>query len=93
MKDWIGIAAAVWLAVVNIAAFAAFGVDKSRARRDKWRVRERTLFVLAILGGSLGAILGMRLFHHKTRHWYFRFGLPAILALQLMAVAALVYLT
>ena len=93
MKDWIGIAAAVWLVVVNIAAFAAFGVDKSRARRDEWRLRERTLFLLAILGGSLGAILGMRLFHHKTRHWYFRFGLPAILALQLMAVAALVFLT
>lgn len=92
MKDWIGIAAAVWLVAVNIAAFAAFGVDKSRARRDKWRVRERTLFVLAILGGSLGAILGMRLFHHKTRHWYFRFGLPLILALQL-AAAALIYLT
>lgn len=93
MKDWIGIAEAVWLAAVNLAALAAFGVDKSRARRGKWRVRERTLFVLALLGGSLGAILGMRLFRHKTRHWYFRFGLPVILALQLAAAAALVYLT
>lgn len=93
MRNWIGIAAAVWLAAVNLAALAAFGVDKSRARRGKWRVRERTLFVLALLGGSLGAILGMRLFRHKTRHWYFRFGLPVILALQLAAAAALVYLT
>ena len=93
MRDWIGIASAVWLAAMNLAAFTAFGVDKSRARRDKWRVRERTLLLLAILGGSLGAILGMYLFHHKTRHWYFRFGLPAILAIQLAAAAALVYLT
>ena len=60
-----------------------FGTDKSRAKKDAWRVPEKRLFLLALLGGSLGANLGMHLFHHKTRHWYFRYGLPAIFAAQL----------
>lgn len=67
------------LLAVNLAAFLVFGVDKRRAKRGAWRVPERTLFLLALLGGSLGAVCGMRFFHHKTRHWYFRWGLPAIL--------------
>ena len=80
--------ALIYLALINAAAFAAMGLDKWKARHDKWRIRERTLFLLAILGGSLGAILGMLLFRHKTRHWYFRYGLPAILLLQLAAAWA-----
>ena len=76
---------AAYLAAVNLAAFAVFGVDKRRARRGEWRVPERTLFLLALLGGSLGAICGMRVFYHKTRHWYFRWGLPAILLAQCAA--------
>ena len=75
----------IWLVCLNLAAFAAMGVDKRRARRDAWRIRERTLFLLALLGGSVGAIAGMYLFHHKTRHWYFVVGMPAILLLQLAA--------
>lgn len=90
---WLKTAGALWLAAVNLAAFAAFGTDKSRARRGKWRIPERTLFLLAAVGGSLGAVLGMHLFRHKTRHWYFRFGLPAILILQLAAIAAAIFLT
>ena len=81
----------VWLACLNIAAFAAMGLDKRRARRDAWRIRERTLFLLALLGGSVGAIAGMYLFHHKTRHWYFVVGMPVILILQL-ALAAFIYM-
>lgn len=73
----------IYLAVINVAAFATFGADKSRAKKDAWRVPEKRLFLLALLGGSLGANLGMHLFHHKTRHWYFRYGLPAIFAAQL----------
>jgi len=77
----------VCLAAVNLAAFAAFGRDKALAKRKERdpsvrRIPERTLFALAILGGSAGAILGMFFFHHKTRHWYFRYGLPAILLAQ-----------
>ena len=77
------VALAAYLAAINLAAFAAFGADKRRARRGEWRVRERTLFLLALLGGSPGAICGMFAFRHKTKHWYFRFGLPAILLAQL----------
>ena len=80
-------AALVWLVLVNILDFALMGVDKRRARRDAWRVRERTFFIVALLGGALGGVIGMFFFRHKTRHWYFRYGLPAILILQLVLVA------
>ena len=69
----------VCAAAMNVAAFAAFGADKRRAKRGEWRVPEKTLFLLALLGGSLGAVCGMCAFRHKTRHWYFRWGLPAVL--------------
>ncbi|MBE7004221.1 MAG: DUF1294 domain-containing protein [Ruminococcaceae bacterium] len=75
-------ALAAYLIGINLAAFLAFGADKRRARRGDWRVPERTLFLLALLGGSLGALGGMFAFHHKTKHWYFRYGLPAILLAQ-----------
>ncbi len=84
------LALAAYLAAANLAAFAAFGVDKRRAKRGAWRIPERTLFLLAILGGSIGAFLGMYVFHHKTKHWYFRWGIPAILLLQ---CAAAIWLT
>ena len=67
-----------YLLLVNLAAFVLMGLDKRRARRDKWRISEKTLFLPAVLGGSLGSIAGMRLSHHKTKHWYFRYGLPAL---------------
>lgn len=73
---------AVYLLAVNLAAFAVMGIDKRRARRGKWRIPEKTLFLPAVLGGALGGVLGMRAFHHKTRHWYFRWGFPALLVLQ-----------
>ena len=66
-----------------VAAFAVYGADKRRAKQGRWRVPEKTLFLLAIVGGSVGALLGMWTFHHKTRHWYFRYGIPAILVVQL----------
>lgn len=82
------IALVVWLGLMNLAAFVAMGVDKRRAKRDAWRIRERTLFLLALFGGSVGAIAGMQIFHHKTRHWYFVIGMPAILVLQIGAAVA-----
>ena len=85
------IALAAWLGFINLAAFAAMGMDKSRAKRGAWRIRERTLFLLALFGGSLGAIAGMWLFRHKTRHWYFVVGMPAILILQVGAAVVLWY--
>lgn len=78
----------IYLLVINIVAFLAMGLDKWKARRDKWRVPEKTLFLLVLIGGSIGGILGMTVFRHKTRHWYFRIGFPVILVLQIVAVWA-----
>ncbi len=80
------------LLAVNLAAFLLYGLDKWKARHDRRRIRERTLLLLAVFGGSVGSWLGMRLFRHKTRHWYFRWGIPAILLLQLALVFGLWYL-
>ena len=74
-----------YLILANLAALVLMGLDKSRARRHRWRIPERTLFLSAVLGGSIGATAGMWLFRHKTRHWYFVLGMPAILALQVAA--------
>lgn len=73
-----------YLAVVNLIDFILMGVDKKKAIRGAWRIPEATLFLFALIGGSLGGILGMHFFHHKTKHWYFKWGMPAILALQLV---------
>ena len=91
---WIGIGSpwgllAIWLVLVNLAAFVVFGWDKFKAKyREKHpaarRVPERTLFLLALLGGSVGALLGMRMWRHKTLHRSFRIGIPLILAAQVL---------
>ena len=73
----------VYLAVMSLIAFAAFGLDKFKAKTNRWRIPERILFLLAILGGGVGAFLGMKVFRHKTRHSQFVFGIPAIMILQL----------
>ncbi len=75
-----------YLAAINLVTFLVYGVDKLRAKRGAWRIPEKTLFLLPILGGSVGAIAGMKVFHHKTKHWYFKYGLPLILILQLALV-------
>ena len=73
----------LYLLIVNAAAFLLMGLDKRRAKREAWRIPEKTLFLPVLLGGALGGVLGMRTFRHKTKHWYFRFGFPALLLLQL----------
>ena len=90
MKAWLMLhwqLPALYLLGINVLAFALMGADKRRARRKEWRISEKALFLSALLGGSVGAILGMRAFHHKTRHWYFRVGMPAILIAQLALFA------
>jgi len=74
----------LYLIIINIAGFAVMGIDKRKAIKHRWRVRESTLFLIALIGGSIGSILGMRTFHHKTRHWYFVYGMPLILILQIL---------
>lgn len=78
------------LTVVNAVAFIVYGIDKYRARNAKWRIPEATLLMLAVVGGSVGAWLGMKAWHHKTRHMKFRYGVPVILLLQIV-VATLLY--
>ena len=77
---------AVYLLVVNIAAFAVYGWDKMCAKRGMWRVPEKILLLLALLGGSVGAMAGMAIFRHKTLHLKFRYGVPLILILQLIGL-------
>lgn len=79
----------IYLAAINFISFVIMGVDKYKARKRAWRIPESTLFVLALIGGSIGSIAGMHLFHHKTRHWYFLYGMPAILIVQVLIVIAL----
>ena len=77
----------IYLIAINILTFLIFGIDKRKARKGKWRIPEATLIGLAIAGGSIGALLGMSLFRHKTQKRKFNLGIPAILLLQ----AALTY--
>ena len=81
----------IYLAAINIAAFFLYGIDKWKARHDKWRVTEARLLWIAVTGGSIGALLGMKIWHHKTKHNKFRFGLPAILILQIAIILAAGY--
>lgn len=72
-----------WILGASVLDFILMGVDKHRAKTGQWRVKERTFFLIALLGGTPGAILGMYAFRHKTRHGKFKWGLPILLLLQL----------
>ena len=73
----------IYLAVINVVTFFMFGVDKWKAKRSKWRIPEATLLLMAVIGGSVGAWLGMKVWHHKTLHKKFRYGVPLILIVQI----------
>lgn len=81
----------VYLVFMNIAAFAAMGIDKAKAKRGAWRIPEKTLFLLSLLGGSAGAWGGMYFFRHKTKHLQFVVGMPFIFILHLAAAGYLIY--
>lgn len=76
----------IYIVIVNIIGFAMMGLDKRRARKRAWRIPEASLFIIALIGGSLGSIIGMYTFRHKTLHWYFVYGMPLILILQIALV-------
>ena len=76
------------LIVLNIVTFLVYGIDKWKAKQGSWRISEATLLILAVIGGSIGALLGMKVWHHKTMHKKFKYGLPLILLVQI----ALIYL-
>ena len=71
------------LIVINIVTFVVYGIDKWKAMKGRWRISEFTLLLLAVIGGSIGALLGMRVWHHKTKHLKFKYGVPLILLAQL----------
>jgi uncharacterized membrane protein YsdA (DUF1294 family) len=71
-----------YLILINLAGFAIMGIDKHKAKKGAFRIPEATLFAFALFGGSLGTTCGMFHFHHKTRHWYFRYGMPFLFILQ-----------
>ena len=77
-----------YLIVINIVTFVVYGIDKLKAKQGSWRISEATLLIFAVIGGSIGALLGMKIWHHKTMHKKFKYGLPLILLAQI----ALIYL-
>lgn len=80
-----------YLIAVNLIGFALMGIDKYKAKKRAFRIPEATLFIVAIIGGSIGSIIGMYAFRHKTRHWYFVYGMPAILILQILLITLLLH--
>ena len=80
---------AYYLLTINAVAFIVYGIDKYKAKKAKWRIPEATLLLLAVLGGSIGAWMGMKVWHHKTMHKKFKYGIPAILLIQ---IALMTYL-
>ena len=77
----------VVLIVMNLLAFALMGIDKAKAKSGAWRIPEKTLFLVTALFGGLGGTLGMKVYRHKTKHWYFKWGFPALLAVQIVLLA------
>lgn len=72
----------IYLILINLCGFLMMFLDKQKARHKQWRIPEKALFLAALLGGSLGTTLGMELCRHKTKHWYFKYGMPLILLIQ-----------
>ena len=83
------ISLAHYLLALHMVTFLVYGIDKYKAKKAKWRISEATLLLLAVIGGSIGAWMGMRVWHHKTMHKKFKYGIPAILLIQ---IALIVYL-
>ncbi|MBE6341009.1 MAG: DUF1294 domain-containing protein [Bacteroidales bacterium] len=76
----------IYIAIINLVAFVMYGIDKWKAKHAKWRISEMALILVAILGGSIGALVGMAVWRHKTQHPKFKFGVPLILILQIVAL-------
>ena len=88
-QDFLHIAI-IYFAAINVVTFFMYGIDKWKAKRSKWRISEATLLWMAVIGGSIGAWLGIKIWNHKTMHKKFKYGVPAIIILQ---IAIIVYIT
>lgn len=73
----------IYLLIMNVITFFMYGIDKWKARKNKWRISEATLLVTALIGGSAGALLGMHIFRHKTKHWKFKILVPLFLIVHI----------
>ena len=91
-RQTVVVIALVVIAVMNLVSFALMGIDKRRARRGAWRISERALFMTTACFGGLSGVLGMKVFHHKTQHWYFRVFFPVLLVVQIVLLAVGAYL-
>jgi uncharacterized membrane protein YsdA (DUF1294 family) len=91
-KKTIVLAALAVIAIMNIASLALMGHDKRCARQGKWRVPEKRLFLVTVCFGGLGGVLGMKVFHHKTQHWYFKVFFPVLLIVQIALLVVGAYL-
>ena len=88
MKPW-QIIVLAFILIMSVVGFISMGADKQKAKKGKWRTPEATLFLIALLGGALGSVLGMYVFRHKTKHWYFALFMPLILIAQIALVVFL----
>jgi uncharacterized membrane protein YsdA (DUF1294 family) len=82
----------IYISFINLIGFIIMGIDKQKAKSNQWRIREKTLFIIAIIGGSIGSILGMKYFRHKTKHKTFTYGMPLILIIQVFLLYLIQYL-
>lgn len=82
----------IYYLLINVLSFFAMGIDKKRAKRGEWRIKETTLWWLAVAGGALGGFMGMRVYHHKTKHTSFKIGFPSIAVIQLFLLISLLKL-
>ena len=89
MRYWLYVAL-IYVVTINVVTFFLYGIDKWRAKHSKWRIEESTLLWWAAFGGSIGALLGMKAWHHKTLHRKFKYGVPAILIAQIAIIGGIV---
>ena len=82
----------IYLLVINLIGFFIMGIDKYKAKRNRWRISEQTLFFVTFLFGGIGTILGMYVFHHKTQKWYFKYGFPTILILEIVIAIYFIFI-
>lgn len=83
---------ATYFLLINLIGFISMYLDKRKSKKHLWRIPEATLFIIALIGGSIGSLIGMYTFRHKTRHWYFVYGMPAILIIQIAIVVLFIFL-
>lgn len=81
----------VYLLLINMYTFYLVYLDKQRAKRRKWRIPEKNFFILSILGGSYGTLISMNIFRHKTKHWYFKYGIPLIVFMQIVIMCCVIF--